>query len=164
MLLAVIEGEKFQQKAVNKNMYDNLFNDLTRFALYIKKHLNKTPVFIIDGIDENQHFIKNNSVYKHSLESFGRSSVSRQILSKVMANDFYLSIFYPEIEGIRIQDEIMPQDKFPIHNISWTTKSLINYTDYVLLEMNKNASRSRCKSFTNFKALVNYSITKKLLK
>jgi hypothetical protein len=157
LLFAVTEGEGFQHKAIVKSMYGNVFNDLTQFSLYIKTHMNKIPVFIIDGIDENRYFFQKNSVNKAAMESFCRSSVSQQILSKAMAIDFYLSIFYPKIDGIDIQDAIVKKDKFPILGITWSTKSLINYADYVLQQMNHNASRSRCKSFTDFKTLVNYS-------
>ena len=114
-------------------------------------------MFIIDGIDENKYFFQKNSVNKGSIETFCRSSISQQLLSKVMAHDFYLSIFYPHIDGIDIQDTINRKDKFPVHKIVWNSKSLFNYADYVLQEMNKNSSTSRCKRFTNFKTLVNYS-------
>ena len=157
LLLAVVEGEGFQHRAIGTNMYGNIFNDLTHFTLYIKTQLNKIPVFVIDGIDENQYFFQNNAVNKASMESFCRSSVSQEILSKVMANNFYLSIFYPKIDGIDIQDAIVRKDKFPVHGINWNTKSLINYADYVLQEMNKNASKDRCEPFLDFKTLVNYS-------
>lgn len=157
LLLAIIEGEGFQHRAILKSVYGNEFNDLTLFSLFIKRYLNKIPVFIIDGIDENQYFFQKNSVNKGSIETFCRSSVSQQLLSKVMANDFYLSIFYPEIDGINIQDAINRKDKFPIHGIIWNSKSLINYADYVLQEMKKNSSVTRCRSFQDFKSLVNYS-------
>ncbi len=44
--------------------------------------------------------------------------------------------------------------------MSWNTKLLIGYADYILQEMNKNASASCCKSFTDFKTLVNYANAK----
>ncbi|CAF4225910.1 unnamed protein product [Adineta steineri] len=75
----------------------------------------------------------------------------------VMAHNFYLSVFYPKIDGINMVDGIIRKDKFPVLVIKWNIKSLINYADYVLQEMNKNASSSRCKSFIDFKTLVNYS-------
>ncbi len=100
---------------------------------------------------------KKNSVNKASIEVFCRSSISQKILSKVMANDFYLSIFYPRIDGIDIQDAVVRKDKFPTHGITWSPKSLINYADYVLQQMNHNASQQRCEPFTDFKTLVNYS-------
>ncbi|CAF4523254.1 unnamed protein product [Didymodactylos carnosus] len=75
----------------------------------------------------------------------------------VMANNFYLSVFYPKIDGINIEDAIIRKDKFPTHTITWNTKSLINYADYVLQQMNKNAIKTRCKPFTDFKTLVNFS-------
>ncbi|CAF1309230.1 unnamed protein product [Adineta steineri] len=74
-----------------------------------------------------------------------------------MAHNFYLSLFYPEIDGINIQDMISRNDEFSSYTINWNTKSLINYADYVLQEMNKNASTNRCVSFSSFKTLVNYS-------
>jgi hypothetical protein len=91
------------------------------------------------------------------MKLFGRSSVSPQIVAKAMAQNFYLSIFYPKIYGVNIDGVIIRKDKFPTLSIDWTTNSLINYADYVLQQMNKKASKSRCKAFTNFKALVNYS-------
>lgn len=157
LLLAIVEGEGFQHKAIVKNIFGSVFNDLTPVSLFIKRYLNKTPVFIIDGIDENQYFFQKNSVNKESIETFCRSSVSQQLLSKVMAHDFYLSIFYPQFDGINIQDAINRKDKFPIHGIPWNSKNLLNYADYVLQEMNKNASSSRCQPFQDFKTLVNYS-------
>ncbi|CAF4231287.1 unnamed protein product, partial [Rotaria sordida] len=66
-------------------------------------------------------------------------------------------IFYPKIDGIDIEDAIIRKDKFPTHTITWNTKSLLNYADYVLQEMNKNAAKTRCEAFTDFKTLVNYS-------
>ena len=157
LLLAVMEGEGFQHKAIRNNVYGNVLNDLTKFSLYIKKQWNKTPVFIVDGIDENRYFFQKKAVSKASMESFCRSSVSQEIISKVMANNFYLSIFYPKIDGIEIQDVVIRKDKFSIHGIDWNIKSLINYADYVLQEMNKIASSARCEAFTDFKTLVNYS-------
>lgn len=41
--------------------------------------------------------------------------------------------------------------------MNWNTKSLINYADFILQGMDKEASRSRCKAFTDFKTLTNYS-------
>jgi hypothetical protein len=119
--------------------------------------MNKTSVFIIDGIDENQYFFQEKSVNKDAMKLFGRSSVSRQIVAKAMAQNFYLSIFYPKINGVNIDDVIIKRDKFPTLSIDWSTNSLINYADYVLQQMNKNASKSRCQSFKDFKTLVNYS-------
>jgi hypothetical protein len=153
----IVEKEDFLHKSSEKTMYGNEFNDLTKFALFIKTHMKKTVVFIIDGIDESQYFFQQNGVNKKSLESFCRSSVSQELLSLVMAHYFYLSIFYPEIEDINIQDAIIRHDKFPTNSIDWETKALINYADYVLQEMNKNAASFRCRSFVNFKTLVNYS-------
>jgi hypothetical protein len=39
-------------------MYERIFHVLAHFSLYIKNYLNKIPVFIIDGIDENQYFFQ----------------------------------------------------------------------------------------------------------
>lgn len=91
------------------------------------------------------------------METFCRSSIPRRILSKVMFNDFYLSIFYPKIGGTTFERSINRIDQFPIFSIDWTTSSLINYADYVPQEMNKIVSSSRCQSFEDFKTLVNYS-------
>jgi len=138
-------------------MFGNIFNHLTHFTVFIKTHLKRSVVFVIDGIDENQYFFKENVVNKLSLELFLRSSVSQEILSSVMAHNFYLSLFYSEIDGINIQDTVIRNEKFPIYGINWNTKSLINYADYVLEEMNKKVSANRCKSFPDFKTLVNYT-------
>jgi hypothetical protein len=156
LLLSVIEGEGFQHQSAKKSMSDNVFNDLTHFTLFMKNHMKKPVVFIIDGIDENRYFFQQNVVNKRSLELFCRSSISQEILSVVMAHNFYLSLFYPEIEGINIQDAIVRNDKFPVYTINWDTRSLINYADYLLQEMNKNASTTHCRSFVDFKTLVNY--------
>ncbi|CAF1241107.1 unnamed protein product [Didymodactylos carnosus] len=157
LLLAILEGEKFEHDAGRKHLYGNIFRDLTRFSVFGKNSLNKTPVFIINGIDENGYFFHKNEVNRVSLELFCRSSVSQDILYMVMANHFYLSVFYPKIDGINIEDAIIRKDKFPTHTITWNTKSLVNYADYVLQQMNKNATETRCKPFTDFKTLVNFS-------
>ena len=122
----------------------------------MKYHLNKPVVFIIDGIDENRYLFQRNAVNKKSLELFCRSSISQEIMSPVMAQNFYLSLFYPDIDGIDIKTALVRNDKFPVFTINWDKNSLMNYADYVLQKMNKNASLTRCKPFTNFKTLVNY--------
>ncbi|CAF0730080.1 unnamed protein product [Adineta steineri] len=155
LLLIILEGEGFQNRAIAKHLYGEHFKDLVEFSSFIKTYFKKTPVFVIDGIDQNVHFVGNEN--RDSFESFCRSSVSPSILSMVMANHFYLSLFYPKIHGVNIKDFIARKDKFPIHTISWSTKSLINYADYVLQEMNKNANDTRCKAFPDFKILVNYA-------
>jgi hypothetical protein len=156
--LSIIKGEEFDIQAGKKHLYGHVLEDLTKLSLFVKNHLNKTPVFIIDGIDENGYFFKDDEkVNQASLEKFCRSSISKEIVSLTMANHFYLSIFYPEIDGIDIEKHISKLDKFPVHEIEWNTKSLLNYADYVLQEMNKNASKTRCKAFTNFKTLVSMS-------
>ncbi|CAF1463415.1 unnamed protein product [Rotaria sordida] len=157
LLLAILEGEHFEHQAGAKRLYGDVLRDLSRFSLFIKNNFKQTPVFVIDGIDENQYFFQKNEVNKAALELFCRSSISQAILSMVMANNFYLSIFYPKIDGIDIEDAIIRKDKFPTHTITWNTKSLLNYADYVLQEMNKNAAKTRCEAFTDFKTLVNYS-------
>ncbi|CAF3899343.1 unnamed protein product [Adineta steineri] len=157
LLLSIVEGEGFQSKVIENTMFDNVFNHLTCFTVFIKTNLKKSVVVVIDGIDENRYFFTDNLVNKLSLELFLRSSVSQEILSSVMAHNFYLSLFYPEIDGINIQDMISRNDEFSSYTINWNTKSLINYADYVLQEMNKNASTNRCVSFSSFKTLVNYS-------
>jgi hypothetical protein len=157
LLLSILEGEEFDVQAGKKHLYGHVFQDLTKLSVFIKNHINKTPVFIMDGIDENEYFFKNKIINQASLENFYRSSVSKEILSLTMANHFYLSIFYPEIDGIDITNHLVHMDKFPVVKIKWNTKSLVNYADYVLQEMNKNASKTRCRAFTNFKTLVNMS-------
>jgi hypothetical protein len=156
LLFAIIQGEGFQHQSIKKTMFGSVLRHLADFSSFIKKHMGKITIFIIDGIDENQYLSQNNEVNKISLELFCRSSVSEKILSLTMANYFYLSIFYPEIAGINVRDAITRPDKFPIFTLTWNSKSLINYADYVLQELNKNASSTRCKSFTDFKTLVNY--------
>jgi hypothetical protein len=157
LLLAILEGEEYQNQAGRKSLYGNVFKDLIRFTSFIKKYLKKTTIFIIDGIDENRYFFQKNDVNKVALELFCRSSISQEILSIVMAQHFHLSLFYPKIDGIDFQDAINRKDKFPTHTITWNSKSLSNYADYVLQHMNKNANKTRCKPFTNFKTLVNSS-------
>jgi hypothetical protein len=158
LLLSIIKGEEFDIQAGKKHLYGYVFQDLTKLSLFVKNHLNKSPVFIMDGIDENGYFFKDDDkVNQASLEKFCRSSVSKGIVSLTMANHFYLSIFYPEIDGIDIEKHISKLDKFPVLNIEWNTKSLLNYADYVLQEMNKNASKTRCSAFINFETLVNMS-------
>ncbi|CAF3345083.1 unnamed protein product [Rotaria sp. Silwood1] len=157
LLLAIVEGEGFQNKIMENIMFGNVFSHLTRFTTFIKTDLKRSVVFIIDGIDENRYFFKDNVVNKLSLELFLRSSVSQEILSSAMAHNFYLSLFYPEIDGINIQDSIIKPDKFPTYTIEWNAKSLINYADYVLYEMNKKALSIRCKPLPDFKILVNYT-------
>ncbi|CAF0899322.1 unnamed protein product [Adineta steineri] len=162
LLLAIVEhkDEGSQIKALQTTLSNNVLNDLRRFALFMKKHVKKTAVFIIDGIDENQFFFNENNVNKQSLELFCRSSLSQEIIAMVMAHNFYLSIFYPKIDGINMEDGIIRKDKFPILEINWNLQSIINYADYVLQETNKNTSPFRCKSFVDFKTLVNYSNTR----
>ncbi|CAF1522040.1 unnamed protein product [Rotaria sordida] len=156
LLLAIIEGEGFEYESIQKTMLGHVIRDLTDFSSFITKHMEKIPVFIIDGIDENQYLNPNNEVNKISFESFYRSSVCEKILSLTMTNYFYLSLFYPKIDGINILDAIVRPDKFPTYTLTWNSKSLYNYADYVLQKLNKNASRTRCKAFTDFKTLVNY--------
>ncbi|CAF3907296.1 unnamed protein product [Rotaria sp. Silwood1] len=156
LLLVIIQGEGFQHQSMQKTMFGHVLRDLSDFSSFIKKHMKKMPVFIIDGIDENQYLSQNNDVNKISLESFYRFSVSEKILSLTMANYFYLSIFYPKIDGTNIRDAIARPDKFPTYTLTWNSKSLINYADYVLQELNKNSSSTRCKSLKDFKTLVNY--------
>ncbi|CAF0899339.1 unnamed protein product [Adineta steineri] len=160
LLLAIIEGERFQTKALQTTLSSNVLNDLRHFALFMKNHIKKTAVFIIDGIDDSRFFFNENNVNKQSLELFCRSSIAQEILLAAAPQNFYLSIFYPKIDGINIQDANSRSSNFPIHTINWDTKLIIDYADYILQEMNKNASPSRCKSFTNFKTLVNYSNTR----
>jgi hypothetical protein len=159
LLLAIVEGEGYQHIAIDKTMSDNVFNSLTHFTLFMKKRVKQPVVFIIDGIDENQYFFQENSAHKTSLELFYRSSISSEILSAVMAQKFYLSLFYPEVVGINIQDAIIRNDNFPVYKIEWNTKSLINYADYLLKEMNENALTTRCEVLPDFKKLVNYGNT-----
>ena len=157
LLLAVIEGEEFQHRINDKHMHGHTDRDLIRVTGFIRDHWKKSTVFIIDGIDENRYFFQQNDVNKASLETFCRSSVSQEILAMVMANQFYLSIFYPNIDGINIEESIARKDKFPIYTINWNPRSLSNYADYVLQEMDKNASSSRCRTLTNFRTLLNSS-------
>jgi hypothetical protein len=157
LLLVVLEGEDVQIRAQHEHLHGKVFQDLIRFTTFIKKHVKKSAVFIIDGIDENREFFQNNQVNQIAFDKFCRSSITQNILTNVMATHFHLSLFYPKIDGIHIENENVFPDKFPVHKIDWKTKSLLNYADYVLQEMNQNASNTRCTSFTNFKTLVNYS-------
>ncbi|CAF1022916.1 unnamed protein product [Adineta steineri] len=160
LLLAIIEGEGFQTKALQTTLSSNVLNNLRHFALFMTKHVKKTAVFIIDGIDESRFFFEENKVNKQTLELFCHSSTAQEILLAAVPQNFYLSIFYPKIDGINIQDANTRSSNFPIHTINWDTKLIIDYADYILQEMNKNASASRCKSFADFKTLVNYSNTR----
>ncbi|CAF1097996.1 unnamed protein product [Adineta steineri] len=156
LLVVILEVEGFQKRSSAKHLYGEYFRDLVQFSSFIKTYFKKTPVFVIDGIDQNAHF-GGNGTKRASFESFCRSSVSPTILSMVMASHFHLSLFYPKIDGVNIEDFISRKDKFPIHTITWNTKFLINYAEYVLQDMNKNANETRCKAFPDFKTLVNYS-------
>lgn len=71
----------------------NIFNDLTHFSLLMK--LMKIVIFF-----------HKDSINKESMETFCLSSVSQEILLKVMTNNFYLSIFYPKIPGITFERSI----------------------------------------------------------
>ncbi|CAM4808887.1 unnamed protein product [Rotaria magnacalcarata] len=157
LLLLIAESEQYQSPIMERKIHDNVVTDLIYLTEFMKKHLKKTVVFIIDGIDENRYLFKERSVHKESLKLFYKSSVSQAILSAVMARTFYLSFFYPEIDGIDQRDDISRNDKFPRYEMNWNTKSLMNYADYLLQGMNKKASRSRCKAFTDFRTLTNYS-------
>jgi hypothetical protein len=157
LLLIILEKEEFESQAGGKHLYGNTLQDLTQFSSFIKKYFKKTPVFVVDGIDEIKYFFQNNGINKAALESFCLSSISQSVLAIVTAHHFYLSLFYPKIDGINIEDTIILKDKFPTHTITWNTKSLINYADYVLQKMNKNASKTRCKAFPDFKTLVGYA-------
>ncbi|CAF0729916.1 unnamed protein product [Adineta steineri] len=53
LLLAIVEGEKYQANAKKRQMHDNVLEDLIKFSTFMKKYVNKKVVFIIDGIDEN---------------------------------------------------------------------------------------------------------------
>ncbi|CAF4292761.1 unnamed protein product [Adineta steineri] len=154
LLLGIIEGEEYQHIAIEKTMFDNICNSLTRFTLFMKNEMKKPVVFVID---ETQYILQQKTNNKISLESFYRSSIAQEILSAAMAEDFYLSLFYPQLDGINIRDDIVENDKFPVYTIEWNTRSLINYGDYLLLEMNKNAAKTHCKSLPDFKTLVNYT-------
>jgi hypothetical protein len=157
LLLAVAEGEGFQHESMKKTMFGQIFRDLTHFTVFMKTYLKKLVVFVIDGIDENRYFFKEDVVNKISLELFLRSSVSQEILSSVMAHNFHLSLFYPQIDGINVQDAIIRNDKFPTYTIQWNIKSLINYADYLVQKFKKGSlSAAGCKSFTDFETLVNY--------
>jgi hypothetical protein len=156
LLLTIVEREEFQYELAGKNMFENVINDMIHFTLFMKNHVKKPVVFIIDGIDENQYFFQQNVINKRSLELFYLSSIAQEVLSAVMAQNFDLALFYPEIDGINIRDAIIRNDKFPVYTIEWNTKSLINYGDYLLQKMNKDASKIRCKSLPDFKTFVNY--------
>ena len=154
LLLSIVEGEGYQHTTIEKTLSDNVFNSLTYFTLFMKNHMNKPVVFIIDEI---QYISQQKNDYKTSLELFARSSISPEILSSVMAENFYLSLFYPDIEGVNIQDAIIRSDKFPVYTINWDSRSVLHYADHLLQKMKKTASRNRCKSLPDFKTLVNYS-------
>ncbi|CAF1471204.1 unnamed protein product [Rotaria sp. Silwood1] len=157
LLLAIIQGEGFEYQSMQKTMFGHVLRDLTDFSSFFTKYMEKVIVFIVDGIDENQYLSSNKEENKISFESFYRSSVSQNILALTMANYFYLSLFYPKRDDINILDAIARPDKFPTYTLTWNTKSLMNYADYVLQELNKKASYSRCRSFEDFKTLVNYT-------
>ena len=157
LLLFVLRGEKFEDRALEKQLYGNTIQDLIEFSSFIKKSIKKTPVFIVDGIDDNKVFVRDNEVNTAALESFCRSSISSSIVIAALSGHFYLSLFYPKIDNINLENIIIPKDKFLVHTIDWNKNSLMNYADYVLSEMNKNASSTRCKPIPDFKTLVNYS-------
>ena len=157
LLLFVLRGEKFEDRALEKQLYGNTIQDLIEFSSFIKKSIKKTPVFIVDGIDDNKVFVRDNEVNTAALESFCRSSISSSIVIAALSGHFYLSLFYPKIDNINLENIIIPKDKFLVHAINWNKNSLINYADYVLSEMNKQASSKRCKPFPDFETLVNYS-------
>ncbi|CAF0716770.1 unnamed protein product [Adineta steineri] len=156
LLVVILEGEGFQNRASAKHLYGEHFRDLIQFSSFIKNYFKKTPVFVIDGIDQDVHFVRN-GINRASFESFCRSSVSPSVLSMVMANHFHLSLFYPKINDANIEDFVSRKDKFRTHTINWNTNFLISYADYALQDMNKNAKETRCKELTDFKTLVNYS-------
>jgi len=157
LLLFVLRGEKFEDRALEKQLYGNTIQDLIEFSSFIKKSIKKTPVFIVDGIDDNKVFVRDNEVNTAALESFCRSSISSSIVIAALSGHFYLSLFYPKIDNINLENIIIPKDKFLVHTINWNKNSLMNYADYVLSEMNKNASSTRCKPIPDFETLVNYS-------
>ncbi|CAF3425688.1 unnamed protein product [Rotaria socialis] len=157
LLFAIAEDEKFRQLLSTKIMFGNTFQDLNHFTMFMKKYLKKTVVFIIDGIDENRYLFKERFANKESVKLFYHSSVSQRILSAVMAHNFHLSLFYPAIDDIDLRDAVGRNNKFPTYEMNWNTKSLMDYADFILQGVNEKASGSRCKSFTDFQTLVDYS-------
>jgi len=157
LLLAIVEGEKYQHNAKRKQMHETVFQDLVKFSSFMKKHMGKKVVFIIDGMDENQNFFSNNGVNVPQLNRFYQSSVSQEIVVMTMANHFDLAMFYVATNGVHLSDVIIRKDKFPVYSVTWNTKSLINYADYILEELSSLSASSRCKPIPSFKNLVNYS-------
>ena len=157
LLLAIVEGEKYQHNAKSKQMHETVFQDLVKFSSFMKKHMGKKVVFIIDGIDENQNFFSANGVNVPQLNRFYQSSVSQEIVVMTMANHFDLAMFYVAANGVELSDVIIRKDKFPIYTVTWNTKSLLNYADYILEKLRSLSASSRCKPIPSFKNLVNYS-------
>ncbi|CAF1125410.1 unnamed protein product [Adineta ricciae] len=156
LLIVVTEGEEFVNLVERRTMSGNVFTHFTWILEILNKLLRKSVVVIVDGIDESHYFLQKNTESRKALELFFRSSVSHKIQSLVLAQHFYLALFYPQINATNFQDAIVRSDKFPTHRIQWDTNALMNYADAVLQEMNENASTDRCREFTDFAALVNY--------
>ncbi|UJR10828.1 hypothetical protein I4U23_015015 [Adineta vaga] len=157
LLLGIVEGEKFESQAAKTTMVENIFEDLVQLTVFVRDHVKKSVVFVIDGIDESPYLLHKSIDGKILLELFMRSSVCQEILSLMMTQNFYLSLFYPQIDDIQFQNDIVRKDKFPTLTIQWDTKSLMNYADYVIEEMNRNILRNRCQLIPDFETLVSYT-------
>jgi hypothetical protein len=156
LLLGIMESQNYQYTAVEKAMSEAVFQSLTQFTQFMKDYVTRPVVFVIDGLDENQYFFNENTANKLSLELFYRSSFSFEILSSVMAKNFYLALLYPDVQHVSIQEPVFRGEQLPTYTIEWNIKLLINYADYVIKHINQMPSTTRVKTLPNFSTLVNY--------
>ena len=155
LLLGIMESQHYQYTVVEKTMFEAVFQSLTQFTQFMKD-VKRPVVFAIDGLDESQYFFNENTANKLSLDLFYRSSLSSEILSSVMAKNFYLALFYPEVQHVNIQEPVFRGEQLPTYTIEWNIKLLINYANYVIKHINRNPSTRRIKTLPNFSTLVNY--------
>ncbi|CAF4251739.1 unnamed protein product, partial [Adineta steineri] len=88
-----------------------------------------------------------------------QSVLPQPVLNSLNTPKSFLVLAKSGTDGINIRDANFRNDKFSIYTIEWNTRSLINYGDYLLQEMNENTSKTHCKSLPDFKTLVNYDDT-----
>lgn len=133
---------------------------LNQLAEFLRIHLKKRIVFVVDSLDESKFFFgsndaKENKTKTKALQAFVDAIATTEVLAMALGQNqiFDIMIFLPHVDGIKV-DKWTRTDKIPVVNLTWELNMLSNYADFMLSEMSKQDAL-RCKPIpTSFEELL----------
>ncbi|CAF1234850.1 unnamed protein product [Adineta ricciae] len=135
------------------SLLERSYRDQLRILVNFLNMMDIGITVIMDSLDETEIFFDKQDINFSALQTFVNSSVNDEVLQMVLGNwgkggnkfnKLSFHFFIPEIPRAPFKISWSRQDKIPVTKLEWDELKLINYADYVLDHLRKQA-KHQCR-------------------